>query len=95
MTDTAPKRRPGRPRTTGRGHAGPRVTVRLSPDELSALRYVAAAWQVSAPEYLRSLIIEHLDLPRCENCGIPAARRIGGWCEICDGQRPPEDDVAF
>ncbi len=50
-------RRPGRPTTTGRGHAGPRLTVRLSVGELELLRRAAADRQWSVPTYVRQVAL--------------------------------------
>lgn len=49
--------RPGRPPTTGRGHDGPRVTVRLAPGELELLRRVAKDRQWSVPTYVRQVVL--------------------------------------
>lgn len=50
-------RRPGRPVSTGRGHAGPRVTLRLSVGELALLRRVAADRDWSVPTYVRMVVL--------------------------------------
>lgn len=71
------------------------MTVRLSDDEVSALRYAAEAWEVSVPELLRRLVIDHLSLPLCADCGRPVSRRREGLCSACWDERPPEDDVGF
>lgn len=56
-------RRPGRPTTTGRGHDGPRVTVRLSASELSALERVAGERHQTVATYLRELALDALERP--------------------------------
>jgi len=56
-----PKRPRGRPTTTGRGHAGPRVTVRLSVSELSALERVASERHQTVATYLREAALDALE----------------------------------
>lgn len=50
-------RKPGRPVTTGRGHAGPRVTLRLSATELAILQRVAAAQHLTVATYAREIVL--------------------------------------
>lgn len=56
--ETAPKRKRGRPRGSGKGYAdgSRRVTVRLNEKEAAILDRLAADREVSAAEVLRSLL---------------------------------------
>lgn len=62
-------RRPGRPTTTGRGHAGPRVTLRLSVGELALLRRVAADRDWSVPTYVRMVALAQAEADEAEPQG--------------------------
>lgn len=62
-------RRPGRPTTTGRGHAGPRVTLRLSTGELALLRRVAADRDWSVPTYVRMVALAQAEADEAEPQG--------------------------
>lgn len=61
---TIPKRPRGRPPTTGRGHDGPRVTVRLSRAELEAIERVAGERHQTVATYLRELALDALERPQ-------------------------------
>lgn len=62
-------RRPGRPVSTGRGHAGPRVTLRLSVGELALLRRVAADRDWSVPTYVRMVALAQAEADEAEPQG--------------------------
>lgn len=53
-------RKAGRPVTSGRGHAGPRVTVRLSPGELHELERVASERHLTVATYVREAALAAL-----------------------------------
>jgi hypothetical protein len=62
-------RKPGRPVSTGRGHAGPRVTVRLSPRELELLERVAGDRHWSVPTYVRMVVLAQAEQDDAEPQG--------------------------
>lgn len=58
---TAPKRSRGRPPTTGRGHDGPRLNLRFSPEEMERLETRAAERHQTPAAYVREVVLDALD----------------------------------
>lgn len=59
-------RKAGRPVSSGRGHAGPRVTVRLSPGELYELERVASEKHLTVATYVREAALDRLARERAD-----------------------------
>jgi len=58
---TTPKRHRGRPATTGRGHDGPRLTVRFTRDEMERLEAAAADRHMSAAAFVREVVMDAVE----------------------------------
>lgn len=53
-----PKRAPGRPVTTGRGHDGARINVRVTPDERATLERAAKRAGETVAAWVRRVALE-------------------------------------